>query len=138
MTCARLGCTWQEPQARERGSVAGGGVGLANDPKAVGMYIEAPTPTKAQAVAEKVISQIAGMKEQDPTSAPLTPGAVPHLTRGSRPAGAAPRDTHPGRRTQAAWTGGRTTRGSRGYQATGFARAPRAARHRAGPRPGRR
>ena len=37
-------------------------VSLADDPKAVGLYIEAPTLAKAQAVAEKVVPRIAGLK----------------------------------------------------------------------------
>lgn len=37
-------------------------VSLADDPKAVGLYIEAPTLAKAQAVAEKVIPRIASLK----------------------------------------------------------------------------
>jgi len=31
MTCARVGCTWQEYQARERGSIAGGGRSTGGD-----------------------------------------------------------------------------------------------------------
>ena len=37
-------------------------VSLADDPKAVALYVEAPTLAKAQAVAEKVVPRIAGLK----------------------------------------------------------------------------
>ena len=103
-------------------------VSLADDPKAVDMDSEAPTLAKALAVAGKLISRIAG-PHLPATARPPGPWR-PTISRGSRPADAAPPDTHPGRRTQAAWTGGRTARGSRGSRAT------RAARRRTGPRPG--
>lgn len=103
-------------------------VSLADDPKAVDMDSEAPTLAKALAVAGKLISRIAGPHLP---AAARPPGPWRStISRGSRPADAAPPDTHPGRRTQAAWTGGRTARGSRGSRAT------RAARRRTGPRPG--
>ncbi len=37
-------------------------VSLADDPKAIGLYIEAPTLAKAQAVAAQVVPRIAGLE----------------------------------------------------------------------------
>ena len=46
---------------RRRSSRRSGG-SLADDQKAVALYVEAPTLAKAQAVAEKVVPRIAGLK----------------------------------------------------------------------------